>query len=97
MKEGYSNCLITHVDIDEFSLKEDIIIYPNPAYDKITIKNNNESIYEIQILNIQGQLMKKTNKLISSSCIDISGLDKGTYILKLTNEEEIIYKKLIKR
>jgi len=71
------------------------LIYPNPATNYITIKQNNNSA-SIQIININGQLVLENqyNKLISQD-IDISHLPKGLYILKLTTDLHQFSSKLI--
>ena len=52
-----------------------VIIFPNPASDKISFESADE-IYTIRILNIQGQMILQSNE----SNIDISKLTKGVYV-----------------
>jgi hypothetical protein len=51
---------------------------------------------EIEILNIEGQLVKKLNTEKGNTTIDISDLTKGMYILKSKSADGIEIKKFIK-
>ncbi len=73
------------------SLIEDkLIVYPNPARDYIKIKNLKGSYnYDISILTISGKLALRKNIRSDASGeikIDISELDSGLYILKISNK-----------
>lgn len=56
--------------------KVDVQVFPNPATDFITIQSN-QKIENIQILDLNGRLLAKSN----SSKIDVRSLAKGTYLL----------------
>ena len=72
----------------------DIEIYPNPANDKLFIKSDKSSNVVTKIFNLQGKQV--LNKEISEKEIDISGLSKGIYIIKIIDSEDIKIIKLIK-
>jgi uncharacterized delta-60 repeat protein len=72
----------------------DFTIFPNPANDRIEISNPGKS--EIQILNIEGQLLKRLTANENNVSVDISDLSKGLYFVKLISEEGICVKKFIK-
>lgn len=64
--------------------KDDIKIYPNPTRGNLKIELNiNSDIEKIQIniINIKGQLVYKTNELENSYTINLSSEPKGAYIL----------------
>ena len=72
--------------------KNEISLYPNPVNDILYIKGNNRKL-NVSIFNLLGQ------KVISKSQtthIDLSSLNEGIYIAKLSIEEKIITKKIIK-
>ena len=67
---------------------ENIKIYPNPTKGNITITNlKNEDLYSIHIYNVLGKLVKKTNLNgeIFQTNINLTSLQKGIYLLHLTN------------
>ena len=85
----------TSINIDKNNKK--INIYPNPAKDFIIIDNSINNILKIDILNINGMLIKSFSpadkKIIKLS---VSDLPKGIYIVRINNEENTNYfKKLI--
>jgi hypothetical protein len=71
-------------------IEENVFLYPNPARDTIRIKNLKGSYeYRVYILTLSGKLKK--NLLVKSSSsgeiiIDISDLEKGLYILRISNK-----------
>jgi len=70
------------------------IFYPNPAVDKLHLKNCNYPNSLIRIYDLQGKqvLIKK----IESNPIDISNLKKGIYIIKFVNSKNVMISTLIK-
>ncbi len=70
-------------------------IYPNPAKNQLFVRNitDDQIIY---IYNAQGQLVLET-LINGSKAIDISGLDKGIYMLKVQNEQEVMSSKFVKK
>lgn len=73
-----------------------IILFPNPARDKITLNaiDGSVAINSIEIFNILGEkvlCIKKEDILINGANIEINlplNLIKGNYIIKLKNDEE---------
>jgi len=84
--------------IYEIDQTNQLIIFPNPTSDKITIqtKTPTPQSYVLSVKNIQGQevLSEKIN-FADSYSIDVSGLSNGVYILNLQNEKENFVKKII--
>ena len=90
MNPSYNFCYKGTVGINEIKKENNnIVIYPNPATDIITIDASASlSIpITIDILNIQGQIIRQQQIQQGRSNIDISGLAKGVYILKSSNNE----------
>lgn len=65
---------------------ENLKVFPNPSTDLIDINHNFKNLKSIEILNLNGQKIKEI--LASSTKVDIKFLPTGTYILKLTGENE---------
>jgi photosystem II stability/assembly factor-like uncharacterized protein len=75
----------------------DIKIFPNPAYNNITIENTtNYNDIQVSIFDISGQLLLQQSLQLAKTEIDISSFAKGVYVLKVENEKGIIMEKLIK-
>jgi len=72
--------------------KAELIIYPNPTSDYITISN--DKVKEAVIVDFAGKTLLKS----TSKTIDLSNLPKGVYILNATLENgKSISKKIIKK
>lgn len=82
-----SNNNLKVYDVSQYNLSNsthfengNFTIYPNPTSDFLNINSNEEFfIEEIKIINYLGQLISKHN----SKKIDISFLEKGTYIIEI--------------
>ncbi len=73
----------------------EIIIFPNPAYEKIYISHIDNLNGSINIFDIQGKQV--IDKNIDSDPVDISYLKPGLYILKFVKSDKIIINKFIKK
>ena len=60
--------------------RDDAMIYPNPAYERIHISNS-DSIEQLQVSNIFGEILLDIKKPAPS--IDISWLAKGIYFVRI--------------
>ena len=65
--------------------------YPNPAHDKIFIETE-ESDFQIELINILGQLILKEKKIKE---IYVSDYKSGTYIIGFTGKNHKEYRKII--
>ncbi len=73
--------------------KEDLDVYPNPTSNFIELQSTlNNAI--ITLFAINGKQIIKTR--LHDNRIDISGLQKGVYILKVTKDEKNLVTKIIK-
>lgn len=57
-------------------------VYPNPAYESITIDINSDKAFNVVIYNHGGQIVKEMN-VVSGQKIDISNLSSGNYIITI--------------
>jgi hypothetical protein len=67
-----------------------IIIYPNPAYDMLSIEiactqNNSTASYEILLFNSQGNLLRRAQAKENIVQFDVSALPGGIYFLHISN------------
>ena len=88
-KPLWGTCPTASVD-DQTQL--DIFIYPNPTSDIVNIEGNYSQL-KVVVYDILGKQVM--NKSITNS-IDISQLEKGVYILKLSDGVKLTTKRIIK-
>ena len=78
---------------EEFKIKS--TLYPNPTEDKLYLRTDKNTEY--QIIDIMGNLVEKgeTSELISS--FDVASLQKGVYFFKLTQNGKVTTLKFIRK
>ena len=78
--------------IDDVSRTKDksidkIIIFPNPAQDRVTaISHYDSEIFEVSIYNLQGNKVYSQSKVSSGTILDISGISSGFYTILFQTE-----------
>ena len=83
----------TQTTINNFAKQDKISIYPNPV-NKIVNVNCQNNISIIEIINLYGKKIKTiTNILSNNYTLDISNLENGIYILKITNNKSNSFNK----
>lgn len=91
-KRSLSDIPVGIKEINSFA--NDFEVYPNPAKDKLTIISLQKS--DMELLSIQGQKILQQQLHQGKTDIDISGLAKGIYILKLSNDEKTEVTRIVK-
>ncbi|MEF8812186.1 MAG: PEGA domain-containing protein, partial [Bacteroidales bacterium] len=79
---------------------KEVSFYPNPAKDKVFIRlNGMQSMATIKLFNIHGQLTKTYKISVSgqrvTESLDVTGLNKGIYLLQIDYGEKQVTRKLI--
>ena len=86
------------LSLGDISYNNEIIVYPNPASEKINIKLKNDqlSYNNISIINSLGQVVKtqKSNSETDVN-IDVKDLPSGLYLLNINSDSSTSVKKLI--
>jgi len=72
-------------------------IFPNPVNDKLIIETSNYQNSSIEIVNIEGQLLKKIPLLNSTTNINVDYLNAGIYFLVFKTKERVSIQKMIKK
>jgi hypothetical protein len=80
--------------IKELMQNNEIIIYPNPATYNLIIEAPQKAT--IEILNIQGQLVKAITATGNKTSIDVSALPSGMFFIKVKTKKGIEVKKFVK-
>ena len=82
------------IGIDEFSMSNTVVVYPNPASSRITIES--ESIIdEVRIYNNMGQLVYSGQFDNSQIMVNTSTFITGMYIVQVRSGEAVEVRKLI--
>ena len=70
------------------------VLYPNPVQDVLTIEKGNESIESIKVFSLSGELLLHSYETKNDKIqLNLSGLDKGVYLVRvIKSNSENIYK-----
>jgi len=94
---NYDNesCNEPTLSIDEPSISSEIVIYPNPVNDILTINSNN-TIDWVKVFDILGKEVQVVK--LSDTSYDFSQLSKGVYIIKIKDiQNQIVYHRVLKK
>ena len=82
----------------ENTLKNDIVIYPNPVLNQLNIQTSSIKNYTVDIYTINGALVN-SSAVSNNKSVNVSNLSAGLYVAKFIdpNTKEITIKKLIKK
>lgn len=80
---------------NEFDLNNTLALYPIPAKDNLNFSlKNSEITSSISIYNLLGQLIQTVTNPTNS--IDVSSLQSGSYLIKVTTDKGIVSGKFVK-
>jgi len=80
----------------EDSFNKETLFYPNPIKGNNLNVSTNES-FKVEIFNVLGKRVLFDNVNSDKRNVDVSSLKRGIYIIKLSNQNEAVTKKLIRQ
>lgn len=85
------------LSLEEQSLGNNVLIAPNPAVTHFDIRVSTDFMLQsIIVLSAEGRVVKSINVIPSTeTTVDVSGLSKGTYFVKIRTASEEVTKKII--
>ncbi len=84
----------TSLGTDSFDIADTILLYPNPASERVTIQlPTNIGLEKVEIYNTLGQLVSTQTKPEFS----VSALSNGIHIIKISTTEGVFHKNFIKK
>jgi subtilisin family serine protease len=86
------------VSITETDLNDMFLFFPNPAYNKLTIKSQTSQLpnTKIELLNINGTFISSHVFINNEANIALEGLSSGVYFVRIQTENGVIIKKFVK-
>jgi len=70
-------------------------LFPNPTTNELNLQVKDNQNYKIEVLNEIGQTIYNSN-IINTSKIDFSNFSKGIYFVKLSNQNGVEVRKIVK-
>ncbi len=88
----YDYTLSTNIDINKIGFN----IFPNPVFDIINVKFDDDENYSLSLFDISGKSVLKEISANDNIQLNLSGLSKGVYTLKISNNKSTNIQKIIK-
>lgn len=82
--------------VDELLLDEDVMIYPLPIKNRLHVSVRGRAISSIQIISINGAIVRSYNVSAEDISLNVGGLSAGTYVINIVAGDEMHSKKVIK-
>lgn len=70
------------------------LVYPNPVQDRVMIQIDEDYRFNqvaIQVLDITGRVVMDTRSSVALNSINLAGLEKGMYMVRISNNDETIH------
>ena len=92
----YTDSLLT---VNDFVKGNDIVVYPNPSFESISINTNNNPIYVVSVYSIDGKFITsyKNPMTYDNFTINVQDLAVGLYTIKVDTNYGSFTKKIIVR
>jgi len=87
----------TKTGISKIIESSDIVFYPNPVSDNLTIKSVKAPLETISIYELSGRLLIQTDGNGTEQSLELSGLSSGIYIIKIKTGKENFTGRIIKK
>jgi len=95
--ENYSETS-TALEDNEESFSKSITCFPNPCTSSLNINTENfGDLIKIEILSSTGQLLTSYDSKSNNTALNVTGLNKGLYLLKVASDTETCVTSFIKQ
>ena len=88
---AFTQGIYKYVDQADVSIADESIeglsVYPNPASDFVKVSTENAALQNIAIFDITGKEVINLNLSENNANINVSGLDNGIYLMKITDAD----------
>jgi hypothetical protein len=95
--QACSNIMSNFNSFNTGIIPEDAIFFPNPAENLIYIRRCDSPDAFVNILSLDGRVLLKRQLTNDGNTLDISFLDRGVYLVRLTDSGKTFVNKLIKK
>ncbi len=69
-------------------------LFPNPASNEVSVSWTNGGDGRVELFDVSGKLVLNV-EITSGNILNLAGITRGVYLLKLSSQDQIAYKKLI--
>lgn len=91
------NRIAAPANVINTSIESNVLAYPNPVHDVLTLKTDNHQYNNAKLLNTIGQTVAEQELTSNVSQVDVKALPNGIYYLVLTGEAGVKTEKIEKQ
>ncbi len=84
----------SEVAVEEVSENNNCMLYPNPANTILHIDNGDIAMQELLLYDVSGRLLKRVSVHAAKTSLDVSDLQNGIYIIKITSPDAAFVRKI---
>ena len=82
---------------DIFDLNTELILYPNPANNEVALELDDSNEVKLEILDINGRVLKLQTLDVSQNKVDVSQLPAGIYLFRVSSIKGTVTRKVVKQ
>lgn len=82
---------------DVFDLNTELILYPNPANNEVALQLDDSNEAKLEILDINGRVLKLQTLDVSQNKVDVSQLPAGIYLFRVSSIKGTVTRKVVKQ
>lgn len=75
---------------------QEVTVFPNPFNNRITVSINNSIDNKVEVLSLLGEVIFKTNTSQETLEVDLNSFKSGVYMVRVTNENGVVTKEVLK-
>jgi hypothetical protein len=91
--------LFGYVGVEEAKQENTILIYPNPAFSILNFdtKGSSEQITTIELFDLHGRMVAETQPAGFKSTLETAHLPSGIYLARVTTNQQVMVKRVVKQ
>lgn len=91
----WSQFSVPYVVTDSIYIIPQVVVYPNPVSDVLTLVNKLAGPVTVRVFNLMGQQVTALTGMVGIAQVDVSRWSKGTYFLQIIDQETQQQEKLV--
>jgi len=84
----------SEVAVEEVSENNNCMLYPNPVHTIVNIDNGEVAMQELLLYDVSGRLLKAISVHATQTSLDVSDLQNGIYLIKITTRDAAFVRKI---
>ena len=86
-----------HSGINDYTLDNSVIVYPNPTNGMVQIQNTEFLIQNVEVYDTYGKMLNVVNVNGNTAAIDLTGYAAGTYFVRVMTDRGVVTKRVVKQ